>query len=85
MAAIRCWFVERELDDGRVLTLTYATPDGERIYTRQQALAAAREGVPAAVEVDPADLEPVDESDRRERLRTEVQRTKREYESDELV
>lgn len=74
--SVRVWLVEREVDSRNLVTLTYATPDGERLYRRQQSAAVMAGGgieATAARDVDPADLEPVDDADR-ERYAAEAAR-----------
>lgn len=81
---VRCWLVERSYDDKGMVNLVYATPDGERRYHRQ--LAADRlvqASVTAARDVDPDDLEPVDDSETRERYATETDRVAANHDPDE--
>lgn len=84
---IRCWLVERESDQRNLVTLTYATPAGDRVFTRQGALETLqrRGGVTAAIEIDAEELEPVNDADRRERYATEVDRMRERHEPDENV
>ncbi|MFW5918539.1 MAG: hypothetical protein ACOCR0_03545 [Haloferacaceae archaeon] len=84
---VRCWLVERDHDQRNLVTLTYATPGGDRVFTRQGSLETfqRRGGVTAAIEVDPADLKPVEDPDRRERYATEVDRVRERHEPDEAI
>lgn len=84
---VRCWLVERETDQRDLVTLTYATPDGERAFTRQGSLETLqrRGGVTAATEVETEDLELVNDPDRRERYVTEVERMRERHDPDERV
>jgi len=83
---VRCWLVERDVFDEDLVTLVYATPDGERATTLQwSANMVARKGVTAARDVDPADLDPVDGADRRERYAGEAARMADRHDPDERV
>lgn len=82
---IRCWLVDRSYDDKGLLTLAYATPDGERVYRRELAAAAAsRIDVTAARDVEPDRLEPVEDEDR-ERYAAEAERMAERHEPDDAV
>ncbi len=82
---LRCWLVERDYDDKGLVTVSYATPDGERRWRMQRAAAAlSRRDVTAAVDVDPEDLEPTPE-DLIERYRSEVERMRERHAPDEPV
>ena len=72
---VQLWLVERDYDDRNLVTLVYATPDGER-YQRHERSAhlLSRQGVTAATEADPDDLESVDDEERRDRYAREVER-----------
>lgn len=83
---IRCWLVERDYDDKGLVTLTYATPDGERVYRRELAASAAtRSTVTAAKSIERDQLEPVEDEATRDRYATEVDRTAERYEPDEPI
>jgi hypothetical protein len=85
--SVRVWLVEREVDSRNLVTLTYATPDGERLFRRQQSAAVMAGGgidPTAARDVDAADLEPVDEADR-ERYAAEAARMAEAHAPDEPV
>lgn len=60
MTEERVWLVEREVDSRDLLTLTYATPDGSRAYTRTLSAHVVDE-VTAAKDVETAELETVDD------------------------
>jgi len=81
----RVWLVEREYDDGGMVTLVYATPDGER-RDRTQFSAAYLESrsVTAARDVPAEDLEPTPEP-ARERYRTEVRRVRSQNDPDDEI
>ncbi|GAA0294506.1 hypothetical protein [Halarchaeum salinum] len=71
---VRVWFVGREYTDKGMLTVRYATPDGERRFEKQQSLNAP--DPTAARDVDPAKLVPVADDDVADRYRTEVERVR---------
>ncbi len=75
-ATQRCWLVERTFDDRNLVTLVYATPDGERYQRRERSANSLRAGnaPTAAVDLDPAELEPVDDPDTIDRYATEANR-----------
>ncbi|MFB6220754.1 MAG: hypothetical protein ABEH90_04880 [Halolamina sp.] len=72
----RAWLVERDVDSRDLVTLTYATPEGDRAFTKQASLnsLARRGGVTAATAVDDDRLEPVEDDQRRERYADEAER-----------
>ncbi|WP_336035799.1 hypothetical protein [Halobacterium yunchengense] len=79
----RVWLVYREYTDKGLLDLTYATPDGDRVLSRQRSLNA---GDPtAAVDADPADLEPVEDPADRKRYGQEASRMRDDHGPDERV
>ncbi|WP_255198086.1 hypothetical protein [Halorarius litoreus] len=83
----QCWLVERSYSDRDLVTLVYATPDGERAHTKEIPMTAIAHGnvtVTAAKQVDDADLEPVDD-DTRERYRTEVERVREDHAPDDEI
>jgi hypothetical protein len=83
---IRCWLVERAYDDKGLVTLTYATPDGESVYRRELAASAATGStVTAAKDLESAQLEKVTDAETRERYATEVERTADRYDPDEAI
>jgi hypothetical protein len=86
MSETQCWLVEREYGTKGLVTLVYATPDGERQQTRQRSSAMLRNSaVTAAVAVPEDDLEPVrDESDR-ERYAREAERMLSQCDPDDEV
>ncbi|SFC29335.1 hypothetical protein SAMN05444422_106250 [Halobiforma haloterrestris] len=83
---VRCWLVERDYNDKGLVTLAYATSDGDRVYRRELAAGAAtRSRVTAAKDVEPDQLEPVEDEDTRERYAMEVERTAEGYEPDDPI
>jgi len=81
--SVRVWFVGREYTDKGMLTLRYATPDGERRFEKQQSLNAP--DPTAARDVDPAKLVAVDDADTVERYAREVERVRESNDPDDLV
>ncbi|WP_129114104.1 hypothetical protein [Halegenticoccus tardaugens] len=85
--AVRLWLVERSYDDRNLITLVYATPDGERMLRKEQAATIMRQrgaSVTAAVDAEPAALDAVPEEDR-DRYAEEAARTAAGYEPGEEV
>lgn len=75
----RVWLVERSLDDGRIITLTYASADGTAVLTRQQAVMSMSSGVPVSIEVDQEELSEVDEPEQQDMYRSEVARMRNRH------
>lgn len=83
---VRCWFVDRGYNNRDLVILTYATPDGERVYTQELAAQVIdTKRVTAAKDVDPDNLEPVDDPETRERYATETDRVASEYDPDDEI
>ena len=84
---VRVWLVERDVDQRNLVTVVYATPDGDRRYRRQLSSAALDRGtaVTAATTVDPTDLEPVESDDLSERYADEVRRVADQRDPNEAV
>jgi hypothetical protein len=83
---VQCWLVHREYTDKGLVTLVYATPDGERAVTMQRSSnMLARTDVTAARDVDAADLQRVDDPDTRERYATEADRTRSNHDPDDAL
>lgn len=77
MSETRCWLVEREYGTKNLVTLVYATPDGERHKTSQRSTAMLQQKpVTAAIDVPDEDLEPVEDPAERERYAREAERTR---------
>lgn len=72
---VRTWLVERTYTDRDLVVLTYATPDGERAFTRELA-SSALDGtsVTAAKDVELDRLSSVEDADDRERYAHEAER-----------
>ncbi|SFR64472.1 hypothetical protein [Halogeometricum limi] len=81
---IRCWFVERGYNDRDLIILTYATPEGDRIFTKELAAQVIdSKTVTAAEDVDPDNLETVDDVETRERYAQEAKRVASEHDPDD--
>ena len=86
-ATVRVWLVERSYDDRNLITLVYATPDGERALRRERSATVMQQQgsrVTAAVDVDADRLSAVDDEER-ERYATEAARTREQYAPDDEV
>ncbi|MFW5911802.1 MAG: hypothetical protein ACOCSD_03410 [Halolamina sp.] len=83
----RVWLVDRDVDSRNLVTMTYATPDGERAFTRQAALdsLAHRDGPTAAVDVDDDRLEAVEEPETAKRYAAEAERVATSHEPDDVL
>lgn len=82
---VRCWLVEREYTDKGLLSLMYATPDGERAIHKQRSAVGGAPPVTAATEIDPAKLDAVEDPERRERYRHECERMAERHDPDDEV
>jgi hypothetical protein len=79
---VRVWLVERDYDDRGLVSLVYATPDGERALRRElSARMLQRNPTTAGREVPVADLAPVPEGDR-DRYRREAARVRENHDPD---
>jgi len=84
--AVRLWLVEREYNDKGLLTLVYATTDGQRYrQSSRSSQMLSGSGVSAATTADPGDLATVADSDRRERYASEAQRMADRHDPDDDV
>ena len=84
---VRVWLVERSYDDRNVITLVYATPDGERAFQKEIAATIMHQRgttVTAAVDADPAQLAPVDDADR-DRFAAEADRMRERHDPDDEI
>jgi hypothetical protein len=81
----RTWLVERGFDDRGLVTLVYATPDGERLLRRELSSAAlGRVDVTAARDVPAGDLRAVDPAER-ERYAAEARRMRERHDAADAV
>ena len=87
----RVWMVERTYssDSPNILVIVYATPDGEQYLQKEWEFnrfgAGRAPEVTAAIEADVADLNPVEDADRREQYATEAERMQERHEPDDPV
>jgi hypothetical protein len=80
------WLVERDSRDDRLISLVYATPDGEQAVTRERSMQLLRKRpATAAVTVDPGDLVSVEDSGTRERYAAEASRMAERHGPDDQV
>ncbi|MFB6142672.1 MAG: hypothetical protein ABEJ30_04945 [Halorientalis sp.] len=83
---VRVWLVERDYNDKGLVTLVYATPDGERaVQQNRSSRMLSRQGVTAATTLDGDRLSPVEDADRRERYAHEATRMAERHAPDEEV
>mgnify|MGYP000140707030 CR=1 FL=1 len=84
---VQCWLVERSsFGDERMVTLVYATTDGERQLTKQLSTnLLMRTAVTAAKDVESDRLESVTDDDDRERYAAEATRMAETHDPDEEV
>ncbi|MEF8856153.1 MAG: hypothetical protein V5A16_01890 [Haloplanus sp.] len=87
MAEERLWLVERTYDDKGLISLVYATTDGESVRRIERAPIAVERsgGVTAAVDADPDALEPVEDEDLCDRYATEATRMAERHDPEETV
>ena len=86
MTDVRCWLVERDYWDKDLVTLVYATPDGERTLTSQRSSnMLVHKPVTAAQDVPEADLEPVTDAAERERYAAEAERMREQHDPEDTV
>jgi hypothetical protein len=83
----RVWLVERDVDSRDLVTLTYATPGGQRAFTKQSSLnsLARGDGVTAAMDVEDDRLEAVEDSETQERYATEAERVAADNDPDDRL
>jgi hypothetical protein len=83
----RLWLVERTYDDKGLISLVYATTDGEALRRIERAPIAVERsgGVTAAVEAERDALAPVEEASLRERYAAEAERMAENHDPEETV
>jgi hypothetical protein len=82
---VRTWLVERSYDDRGLVTLVYATPDGERYVRREVAMNVLRRSpATAARAVEAEALAPTPEAER-ERYATEAARVRENNDPDDEI
>jgi len=82
----RVWLVDRQSRDENLVTLVYATPDGQHHLRRQLSFQLlTRKPVTAAMDVDPGRLEPVIDPNDREHYATQAQSMAADHDPDDEV
>ncbi|WP_267641390.1 hypothetical protein [Haloarchaeobius amylolyticus] len=83
---VQCWLVERTFDQRNLVTIVYATPDGERFLQQERsANSLTRNPVTAGKTVPEENLEQTDDEATRERYAKEATRTAEQYDPDEAI
>lgn len=83
---VQCWLVARDYFDEDLITLVYATPDGQRHVTQQLSSALLAKKPPtAAKDVETDRLEPVSDPEERERYAAEAERMATRHDPDDRV
>jgi hypothetical protein len=83
----RLWLVDRTYTDKGLVSLVYATTDGERVLQRQRSMNMLQQGVDvtAATTVDPERLDSVDDGETRQRYAEEASRMSDEHDPNDVV
>ncbi|WP_137286505.1 hypothetical protein [Halorussus salinisoli] len=83
----RLWLVERTYTDKGLVSLVYATTDGEYSVQRQRSMNMLRQGadVTAAIDADAESLNPVEDDETRQRYADEATRMADQHDPDETV
>ncbi len=85
-ATERVWLVDRTYSDKGMVSLVYATVEGDRYLRRQLSeQMLTRTDVTAGMDVDPGRLEPVADEEERERFAAEATRIAERHDPDESV
>jgi hypothetical protein len=83
---VRCWLVERGYNDRDLVILTYATPEGDRVFRNELAAQVIdTKTVTAAKDVDPGNLEPVEDPETRDRYAAEAERVASDHDPDDEI
>ncbi|PSP93846.1 hypothetical protein BRC91_07905 [Halobacteriales archaeon QS_4_62_28] len=83
---VQCWLVERDYGQKNLVTLVYATPDGERAQTSQRSTTMLRQRpATAAMDVPVDELQQVEDSEEREQYRREVERVRSNFDPDDEI
>jgi len=82
----RLWLLERTYTDKGLVSLVYATTDGERYLQKQRSMNMLNHvDVTAAVEADPDSLDAVEDDETREQYAGEATRMADEHDPDDAV
>lgn len=87
-ATVRTWLVERGYDDRGLITLVYATPDGDRQFRTEQSATTIQHNtgsITAARDISEDRLTSVDDAETRERFEIEAARMAAEHDPDETI
>ena len=80
------WLVERTYTDKGMISLVYATTDGERYLQKQRSMNMLNHvDVTAAVDADPESLDDVDDDETREQYASEASRMADQHDPDEAI
>lgn len=81
------WLVERTYTDKGLVSLVYATTDGEQVLKKQRSMNMLRQGVDvtAGITADSEDLESVDDGETREQYADEAERMADQCDPDDVV
>lgn len=83
---VRCWLVDRQTPDENLVTLVYATTDGQWHLRKQLSFQLlTRNPITAARDVERDKLEQVPDPDDRERFATQAQAMAAEHDPDDEV
>lgn len=83
---VRLWMVERSYDTRNLITVVYATTDGDRYHRKELSSSMlSRMDVTAATEIPATDLEPIEDEQRRQRYATEATRMAETHAPDDAV
>jgi hypothetical protein len=82
---VRTWLVERSYDDRGLVTLVYATPDGERYVRREVAMNVLRRSPATAARMVEAEALAPTPEDERERYVTEAERVRENNDPDDEI
>ena len=86
--SVRLWLVERTYDDRNLITLVYATPDGEQMLQKEIAATIMHrqgKGPTAAIDVEPDRVDAVSDEETQDRYATEAARMAEQYDPEDEV
>jgi hypothetical protein len=83
----RLWLVDRTYTDKGLVSLVYATTDGERVLQRQRSMNMLQQGVDvtAATTADAERLDSVDAGETKQRYAEEASRMSDEHDPDDVM
>ncbi|SDL89855.1 hypothetical protein SAMN04487949_0104 [Halogranum gelatinilyticum] len=85
---VRLWLVERSYDDRNLITLVYATPEGDGMLQKEIAATIMHQrgsAATAAIDVEPDRVDDVADEADRERYATEAARMAEQHDPDDEV